>query len=81
MSWRGLERLFLGLLQTNLDLAISYRGWGELWKFVAKQNTLYKSYELQAAMNANKNERGIWGGVGGGVEFGLIEMCFPSPGL
>ena len=35
---------------------------------------------MQAANKTNKNERGIGPG-GGGVEFVLTELCFPSPGL
>ena len=36
------------------------------------------NHEMQAAsckLKTNKNERVIWG-----IEFGLTEMCFPSPG-
>ena len=30
---------------------------------------------MNCKLKTNKNERGIWG-----FEFGLTEMCFPSPG-
>ena len=42
-------------------------------------NKIHFTYqEMQTANKANKNERGIGGG---GLEFGLTELCFPSPGL
>ena len=37
-------------------------------------------HEMQAANKTNTNKRDIWGG-GGGLEFVLTELCFPSPGL
>ena len=43
-------------------------------------NKIHCTYhEMQAANKTNKNERGIGGG--GGLEFGLTELSFPSPGL
>ena len=45
-------------------------------------NKIHCTYhEMQAANKTNKNERGIGRGGGGGLEFGLTELCFPSPGL
>ena len=45
-----------------------------------KIHCTYHKKIMQAANKTNKNERGI-GGEGGGLEFGLTELCFPSPGL
>ena len=43
-------------------------------------NKIHCTYqEMQTANKTNENERGIGGG--GGLEFGLTELCFPSPGL
>ena len=46
-------------------------------------NEIHCTYhEMQTANKTNKNERGIGGeGGGGGLEFGLTELCFSSPGL
>ena len=45
-------------------------------------NNIHCTYqEMQTANKTNKNERGMGGGGGRGLEFGLTELCFPSPGL